>query len=239
MRAQHHRLGTVVKGILDGGQSGIDSGRVGDDVRVLLVLGHVEVDADEDTLVLQVHSVNLQLGQGSACNEALGCARLDGLLAGSRCASHGRDAQAGHGQGTSHALHSTGGAGARAGGCQESLPMGDLLLHRLRTALPGCQEGEASQRGSTKEAACKDTRGASHRQSGARKNSWRIRRDEPKQLPEYATIKLHMTSSPCTVQEDCLSQAAYILAAQAQTLHSCCRSLHRPSGTTACRIAAS
>ena len=82
MRAQDHGLSTVVEGILDGGQGRIDSGRVGDDVRVFLVLRHVEVNADEDALVLEIHFVDLQLCQRVAGDDAPGRPRLDALLAG-------------------------------------------------------------------------------------------------------------------------------------------------------------
>ena len=56
---------SIVQCILDGREGSIDSRCVGDDVGVFLVLGHVEVHTNEDQLVLEVHLVDLRLGQTS------------------------------------------------------------------------------------------------------------------------------------------------------------------------------
>mmetsp|Transcript_22814 Transcript_22814/g.57099 ORF Transcript_22814/g.57099 Transcript_22814/m.57099 type:complete len:436 (-) Transcript_22814:26-1333(-) len=61
---EHDRLGALVKAVLDRGDRALDAGRVGDDGGVLLVLGDVEVDADEDALAADVHVLELELLEG-------------------------------------------------------------------------------------------------------------------------------------------------------------------------------
>jgi hypothetical protein len=57
-------LGTIVEAVLDRWNGTLDTSCVGDDARVLLVLGNVEVNADENALVLNVHVLELELLEG-------------------------------------------------------------------------------------------------------------------------------------------------------------------------------
>ena len=55
MGAEHHRLGAVLEGVLDGGEGAHDARWVRDGARS--VLRHIEIAPDEDPLVLDVHLV--------------------------------------------------------------------------------------------------------------------------------------------------------------------------------------
>ena len=56
VRHEHDRLGALLKAVLDRGHGAVDARRVGDHRRVVLVLRHVEVDTNEDTLASDVQA---------------------------------------------------------------------------------------------------------------------------------------------------------------------------------------
>ena len=66
VRGEDDRGGALLEAVLDGGEGADDARRVGDDGGVLLVLGHVEVDADEDALARNVDVLELLLVQRHA-----------------------------------------------------------------------------------------------------------------------------------------------------------------------------
>jgi hypothetical protein len=63
VRGENNALGTIVEAVLDRRNGTLDTRGVGDDAGVLLVLGNVEVNADENALVLDVNVLELELLQ--------------------------------------------------------------------------------------------------------------------------------------------------------------------------------
>ena len=56
VRHEHHGLGALLEAVVDRGHGAVDARRVGDHRRVVLVLRHVEVDTNEDTLASDVQA---------------------------------------------------------------------------------------------------------------------------------------------------------------------------------------
>eukprot|EP00962_Isochrysis_galbana_P032769 scaffold10831_cov129-Isochrysis_galbana.AAC.2 len=66
VRHEDHGLGAAVEAVLDGRHCAVDARRVGDDRRVLLVLGHVEIHTDQHTLALDVNILDRDSTAGAA-----------------------------------------------------------------------------------------------------------------------------------------------------------------------------
>mmetsp|Transcript_76406 Transcript_76406/g.214979 ORF Transcript_76406/g.214979 Transcript_76406/m.214979 type:complete len:292 (-) Transcript_76406:12-887(-) len=134
VRAEHHRLRAIVQSILDGGQRRIDARRVRNFAGVLLVLGHVEVHADEDALALQVHLVDRLLRERAAGHDGDDVGPpCPGLAARGVGGAHCGEANTGCGQGAadSHGWRRSGGlrrGKELLGGLRGSDPITDPAL---------------------------------------------------------------------------------------------------------------